>query len=62
MPPKSLIGLITVLCIVSCSDTEKTKPAGVIPKSQLQALETARGVEDQLKKQHDEQRKKLDEE
>lgn len=59
---KGGVMLITLLSVLACSDTEKKKPAGVIPESQLQALEKARGVEDELKKQHEELRKKLDEE
>jgi len=63
MPLKKLMGLIALLlCIAACSDTGKTKPAGAIPEAQLKALEKARGVEDELKKQHDELRKKLNEE
>lgn len=62
MPLKNLMVLITLLGVASCSDTEKTKPAGVIPEAQLQALEKARRVENELKKQHEELREKLDEE
>jgi hypothetical protein len=62
MPLKSLMVLITLLGVASCPDTEKAKPAGVIPEAQLQALEKARGVENELKKQHEELREKLDEE
>lgn len=44
----------------ACSGNEE--PEGVIPEAQLQAMEKARAVEDALEKQHQELRRKLEEE
>jgi len=58
-----LLWILTMVSVVdACSNAEETKPTGVIPEAQLQALEKARAVEDALKKQHEELRRKLDEE
>lgn len=51
-----------MLLVGACSKNEEVKPTGVIPEAQLQAMEKARAVEEELKKQHKELRKKLDEE
>lgn len=59
MSLRTLGVLVSILFASACSDKE-AKPAGVIPEAQLQALENARAVEDELKKQHEELRRKLD--
>lgn len=50
-----------VCLVVSSCSNDGTRPAGVIPDAQLKALEKAGAVENELKKQHEELRKKLDE-
>lgn|SRR5690554_1744497 len=63
MPIKNFTLLVSAMILMSaCAQDEKAKPSGVIPEAQLQALEKARSVEEALKQQHEEQRKKLDEE
>lgn len=59
---KLIMASIAILVMSACTDQKEAKPAGVIPEAQLKAMEKARAVEDELKKQHDELRKKLNEE
>ena len=54
--------LTAILALGSSCSSDGEDPQGVIPEGQLQAMEKARAVEDALQKQHEELRKKLDEE
>lgn len=58
---KTLIIIGTWMAVLAACDADKKEPTGVIPQAQLDALEKAKGVEDALKQQDQETRKKIDE-
>lgn len=53
---------LAAILLLVCACSRNENPQGVIPEAQLQAMEKARAVEDALEKQHEELRKKLEEE
>lgn len=58
----TILLLSIAILMGACAKEEEVKPSGVIPEAQLPALEKASAVEEALQKQHEELRKKLDEE
>lgn len=57
-----LVMLMTIVMVFANACAKNDEPKGVIPEAQLQAMKKARAVEDALQKQHEELRKKLEEE
>lgn len=58
---KILVIIATLTTALVACDVDKKEPTGVIPQAQLDALEKANGVEDALKQQEQETRRKMDE-
>jgi ABC-type transporter MlaC component len=58
---KTLMILTVVMASLFACSAEQSEPTGVIPQAQKDALEKAKNVEEMLKKQADESRKKIEE-